>query len=107
MCYEKLKWVNIHDLEKYNFHVLDGQTLQKIEECSYCLTLKDRKKELGEFFHNYFDKSSKEINILETFNEETNSSLEEILIEKELVHLRAVLFEKTDNKKILQYKTIF
>lgn len=107
MCYKKLKWVKINDLEKYNFHVLNDQTLQKIGECTYCLTLKDRKKELDEFFHNYFDKSSKELNILETFNEETTESLEEILIEKELVHLRAFLFEKSDNKNNITIQNYF
>lgn len=107
MCYKKLKWVKINDLEKYKFHVLDNQTLQKIGECSYCLTLNDRKKELDEFFHNYFDKSDKELNILETFNGETTESLEELLIEKELVHLRAVLFEKSDNKKNITIQNYF
>lgn len=107
MCYKKMKWVNVGDLENYDFYSLEEQTLQKIGECSYCLNLMSRKNELDEFFHNYFEKSKKELNILESFNEEITDSLEKLLIEKELVHLRAFLFENAKNKNNITIQNYF
>lgn len=104
--YKKYAWASIAELSNYKLNIFGKQVYTKIKECSYCISLKQKQKDLDDFFYNYF-KNDEQIMILNSWNENISNDLSRILIERELTHLRALLIENPRNKYNITVQNYF
>lgn len=106
--YTKLLWLPINEIDIESLNLYGLQVFRKLDECTYCHFIHDRKNELDEFFKNFFTRQEENLAVLETL--ETTSgkdALYMLAFKQEMIHLRASLIENAKLKKNITIQNYF
>lgn len=106
--YTKLLWLPANKIDVQKLNMYGVQAYRKINECSYCHFIYDRKILLDEFFENFFSKEEENSDILETLEAiNEDSPVYMLAFKQELIHLRASLIESANLKKNITVQNYF
>lgn len=98
--YSSVRWISSENIDMASLNDYGLQVIQKINECSYCHFLRQRREEINRFFDDYFQKAEDNLAVLEVLNNaDRKDAFYMVAFKQEMVHLRASLIENEKLKK--------
>jgi len=106
--YTKLLWLPVDKINVHLFNNYGLQVYKKINECTECNSINNRRSQLNEFFDNFFKKEEENLGVLEALEAtDEDSPFYMLAFKQELIHLRASLIESSNLKKNITVQNYF